>query len=643
MWLMTWAYLAFMQLLIIWAENLPREIAWYLPRLQTGWRWIGVALVLLQFALPLLALLQRAVKDRPQRLAAVARAAAAPRSCSTPPGWCCRRWRRTACSAGGWCRCWRSAMGAAAVRRSASGLALASRAPSRGSPMPDAELTAAPHRAGRRPRSPSASSPRCWRGAAACFDAGGLPPGGAAARRAATDLGDSRPDAAERAAARAARLTAPTRRGGCTAAAGSMREAASRTSPIDDRDGAARPTARRRRRRQRAARRSGATTRRTGSAASRRPGQSGLARPTAAGGSPAIARLARRRCSSRVCATTSRRSSGCRSRRRTRSVRASQQRLGAQLPLDCRFTDSDGRRRAAGAPLRPPPGAAGARLLPLPAAVRAADARPARGAARRRPAAQRLPHRPRQHRPRGHAGRRARARREVDLAYADSSTAAGAPAQPLDLQLLTGDAAGAAGADARRRLAATPRRPAPTTPAARFAHPAAWSSSTPDGPRLALPAPASLRCRRAAAGAGRGRRRPHRRARRPARAAVRASRPAARPAQRGGAGCGARAGLAALRCSPLLWLRWRRRGARRRRRRDRRRRRRAVGRLPAAGSRRVDAAPRTSTRCSARCCCCAAPSRSLSPSTIVVFALRYRRGAQRDRSSARRQPALARS
>jgi hypothetical protein len=71
-WVLSWAYLAFMQLLIIWAENLPREIAWYLPRLQTGWAAVGIALVLFHFALPLLALLFRAVKDRPQRLAFVA-------------------------------------------------------------------------------------------------------------------------------------------------------------------------------------------------------------------------------------------------------------------------------------------------------------------------------------------------------------------------------------------------------------------------------------------------------------------------------------------------------------------------------------------------------------------------------------------
>jgi hypothetical protein len=72
MWLMTWAYLAFMEFLIIWAENLPPEIAWYVPRLQTGWFAVGVALVVLQLALPLLALLQRRLKDRPARLAPIA-------------------------------------------------------------------------------------------------------------------------------------------------------------------------------------------------------------------------------------------------------------------------------------------------------------------------------------------------------------------------------------------------------------------------------------------------------------------------------------------------------------------------------------------------------------------------------------------
>lgn len=72
MWLMTWAYLAFMEFLIIWAENLPHEIAWFVPRLQTGWVAVALALVVLQLALPLLALLMRALKDKPQRVGAIA-------------------------------------------------------------------------------------------------------------------------------------------------------------------------------------------------------------------------------------------------------------------------------------------------------------------------------------------------------------------------------------------------------------------------------------------------------------------------------------------------------------------------------------------------------------------------------------------
>ena len=72
MWVMGWAYLAFMQFLIIWAENLPAEIAWYVPRLQTGWVDVGLALVFVQLVLPFLALLFRSVKDRPQRLRRIA-------------------------------------------------------------------------------------------------------------------------------------------------------------------------------------------------------------------------------------------------------------------------------------------------------------------------------------------------------------------------------------------------------------------------------------------------------------------------------------------------------------------------------------------------------------------------------------------
>jgi hypothetical protein len=72
MYVLLWAYLAFTQFLIIWAENLPHEISWYVPRLQTGWRWLGVFLVIFHFFVPLLILLSRHAKRSPQLLGRLA-------------------------------------------------------------------------------------------------------------------------------------------------------------------------------------------------------------------------------------------------------------------------------------------------------------------------------------------------------------------------------------------------------------------------------------------------------------------------------------------------------------------------------------------------------------------------------------------
>ncbi len=41
---MLWAYFSFSQYLIIWAGNLPAEIAWYQHRLDSSWRLIGLTL-----------------------------------------------------------------------------------------------------------------------------------------------------------------------------------------------------------------------------------------------------------------------------------------------------------------------------------------------------------------------------------------------------------------------------------------------------------------------------------------------------------------------------------------------------------------------------------------------------------------------
>ena len=65
MYVLTWAYLAFTQFLIIWAENIPKEIHWYVRRLETGWVAIAWIVVSLHFALPFLILLSRTAKRSP--------------------------------------------------------------------------------------------------------------------------------------------------------------------------------------------------------------------------------------------------------------------------------------------------------------------------------------------------------------------------------------------------------------------------------------------------------------------------------------------------------------------------------------------------------------------------------------------------
>ena len=69
---MLWAYFSFSQYLIIWSGNLPEEIAWYLHRLHTGWRAIGITLMLFHFAVPFVVLLSRTVKQHARTLAIVA-------------------------------------------------------------------------------------------------------------------------------------------------------------------------------------------------------------------------------------------------------------------------------------------------------------------------------------------------------------------------------------------------------------------------------------------------------------------------------------------------------------------------------------------------------------------------------------------
>lgn len=69
--LMLWAYFAFCQYLIVWSENLKNEIHYYLTRTRTSWGWLGVALFVMQFLIPMMLLLNRRLKRTPYLLSGV--------------------------------------------------------------------------------------------------------------------------------------------------------------------------------------------------------------------------------------------------------------------------------------------------------------------------------------------------------------------------------------------------------------------------------------------------------------------------------------------------------------------------------------------------------------------------------------------
>jgi hypothetical protein len=67
-----WSYLSFMQYLIIWGGNLPEEVTWYLYRLEGGWQWVALFLLIFHFAFPFAMLLARSNKQKLSRISAVA-------------------------------------------------------------------------------------------------------------------------------------------------------------------------------------------------------------------------------------------------------------------------------------------------------------------------------------------------------------------------------------------------------------------------------------------------------------------------------------------------------------------------------------------------------------------------------------------
>jgi len=69
---MLWAYMSFSQLLIIWSGNLPEEISWYQARLNNGWQYVGLILLVFQFVVPFLILLSQPIKRNPKTLSMMA-------------------------------------------------------------------------------------------------------------------------------------------------------------------------------------------------------------------------------------------------------------------------------------------------------------------------------------------------------------------------------------------------------------------------------------------------------------------------------------------------------------------------------------------------------------------------------------------
>ena len=70
--LMMWAYLSFSQFLIVYSANLQEEVPHYLTRIQNGYQYVTIALVLLHFVVPYVILLSRDVKRDTARLRVVA-------------------------------------------------------------------------------------------------------------------------------------------------------------------------------------------------------------------------------------------------------------------------------------------------------------------------------------------------------------------------------------------------------------------------------------------------------------------------------------------------------------------------------------------------------------------------------------------
>jgi hypothetical protein len=66
---MVWAYFNFSQWLIIWAGDLPTEITYYIRRINGGWGYVALFVVIFHFVVPFAILLSRSFKRNIHKLA----------------------------------------------------------------------------------------------------------------------------------------------------------------------------------------------------------------------------------------------------------------------------------------------------------------------------------------------------------------------------------------------------------------------------------------------------------------------------------------------------------------------------------------------------------------------------------------------
>jgi hypothetical protein len=69
---MLWAYFNFSQYLLTYAANLVEEVPYMIVRINNGWQFLALFLVVFHFAMPFLLLLSRNLKRRPRQLVLIA-------------------------------------------------------------------------------------------------------------------------------------------------------------------------------------------------------------------------------------------------------------------------------------------------------------------------------------------------------------------------------------------------------------------------------------------------------------------------------------------------------------------------------------------------------------------------------------------